>query len=353
MNDLIYDQAVEKVRGELVKLETVPVLKEIAEFRDDVLARFQPIFSEGHLSELTEQEFRAFLLFENNHHWPLHRSGSKTCADMSILRSSLTYLLSEEQPVDDRFNRAVNRVPGMGKAIVTAILQVAYPEKYGVWNNTSEGGLKALNLWPRFERGESMGGRYIKINQIFSRLADDLQIDLWSLDALWWNFQIHPPNEEPKSENVGEREVTSSRIIEAQGFGLERHLHEFLRDNWSKTSLGREWNLYSEPGDEVAGFEYPCGVGRIDLLARHKDKARWLVVELKRDQASDSTVGQILRYIGWVKAHLAEPGEEINGLVIARQADDALRYALSTLPNIDLQLYAVDFRLLPVLDLEV
>lgn len=346
-----YDQAVEKFRGELVKLETVPILKEIVEFRDEVLARFQPIFSEGHLSQLTEQEFRSFLLIDNNHHWPLHRSGSKMCADMSLLRSSLLDLLNEEQPIEDRFDRAVERVPGMGKAIVTAILQIAYPKKYGVWNNTSEGGLKALNLWPKFERGESMGSRYLKINEFLLRLADDLQIDLWSMDALWWSFQIPRVDKELKPPDQGE--VISPGIIEAQGFGLERHLHEFLRDNWSKTSLGQEWNLYSEPGDEEAGYEYPCGVGRIDLLARHRNKPAWLVVELKRDQASDSTVGQILRYIGWVKAHLVEPGEEVRGLVIARQADDALRYALSTIPSVDLQLYEVDFRLKPISDLEV
>ncbi len=346
MNDLTYDQAIEKVRGELVKLETVPVLKEIVESRDEVLARFQPIFSEGHLSQLTEQEFRSFLLFENNHHWPLHRSGSKMCADMSLLRSSLSFLLNEEPQIEDRFDRAVNNVPGMGKAIVTAILHVAYPQKYGIWNSTSEGGLKALNLWPKFERGESMGSRYHKINQIFRNLAEDLQLDLWSLDALWWSVQIPPPDGGPKPSDQGE--VLPPEIIEAQGFGLERHLHEFLRDNWAKTTLGQEWNLYSEPGDVEAGYEYPCGVGRIDLLARNKSDNVWLIVELKRDQASDSTVGQILRYIGWVKAHLAEPDEEVKGLVIARQADDGLRYALSTLPNVDLQLYEVDFRLHPV-----
>ncbi len=95
-------------------------------------------------------------------------------------------------------------------------------------------------------------------------------------------------------------------------FSLERHLHEFLRDNWSHTSLGREWQLYDEEGKEAeAGYQYPCGVGYIDLLAEHKDKPEWLVVELKRGQTSDSTVGQVLRYMGWVETYLAEPGETV------------------------------------------
>lgn len=130
-----------------------------------------------------------------------------------------------------------------------------------------------------------------------------------------------------------------------QRFGLERHLHEFLRDNWNKIELSREWALYKEPGDDEAGYEYPCDVGRIDLLAKHRKKPRWLVVELKRNQTSDQTVGQLLRYIGWVKQHLAEDGDEVHGLIICREADNALHYALTTVQNVELRLYEVEFHL--------
>jgi len=38
----------------------------------------------------------------------------------------------------------------------------------------------------------------------------------------------------------------------------------------------------------------------LDILA--KDPAgKFVVVELKRDKASDVAVGQILRYVGWVR----------------------------------------------------
>jgi len=130
-----------------------------------------------------------------------------------------------------------------------------------------------------------------------------------------------------------------------QRFGLERHLHEFLRDNWNHVELGRDWVLYQEPGDEEAGYEYPCDVGRIDLLAKHRNEPRWLVVELKRNQTSDQTVGQLLRYIGWVKRHLAKDGEQVHGMIICREADNALRYALSTLQNVELRRYRVEFHL--------
>ncbi len=86
-------------------------------------------------------------------------------------------------------------------------------------------------------------------------------------------------------------------------------------------------------------------MGRIDLLAKHRSEPRWLVIELKRDRTSDRTVGQILRYIGWVRQEMAGEGERVEGLIIARQADDGLRYAVSAAPDVTVQRYEVDFRL--------
>ena len=43
----------------------------------------------------------------------------------------------------------------------------------------------------------------------------------------------------PDDETTGlEAEDASPR------FGLERHLQEFLRDNWDHTELGSDWKLY-------------------------------------------------------------------------------------------------------------
>jgi hypothetical protein len=78
-------------------------------------------------------------------------------------------------------------VPNINKAVLTAILQVAYPDKYGVWNNTSERTLRRLGLWPKFERGSSFGQRYERVNSLLGELAKSLGIDLWTLDALWWD----------------------------------------------------------------------------------------------------------------------------------------------------------------------
>ena len=58
------------------------------------------------------------------------------------------------------------------------------------------------------------------------------------------------------------------------------------------------------------------------------------MVELKRSQTSDQTAGQVLRYIGWVMHHLAEPHEEVHGLIVAHSVDPSLTYAVSAIPNV-------------------
>ena len=78
----------------------------------------------------------------------------------------------------------------------------------------------------------------------------------------------------------------------------------------------------------------------------NKDKSDFLVLELKRDRASDVVVGQTLRYIGWVQEHLCSPAQLVNGCIIAHAQDERLQYALNQVPNMRFMKYEVDFRLI-------
>jgi hypothetical protein len=313
--------------------------QKIVQSRDITLAQFKEVFQHDAIKDISKEVFKSFLLFKNNRHWfGLQRHGNKMCADINKLRATLMILLDEKKSIQQRLDQVVEAVPGMGKAVITAILLFANPGRYGVWNNTSEGALQILDLWPNFERGSSFGGRYEQVNQLLNRLARDLGIDLWTLDALFWEVS----EKDDDTPVIGEVVITND---ERQRFALEKHLHEFLWENWEKTELAQEWALYDEPGKPEA-YEYPTKVGRIDLLAKHLRLPRWLVVELKRGQSNDDTVGQVLRYIGWVKNNLAKDNEEVRGLIIAHDVDESLLYALSAAPNVELLLYEVSFSLL-------
>ena len=349
-----YEEAVEKLREVLHRPKNdVPLYSNIETGKDEVFERFRPIFSAEKIAELTEGEMKAFLLFENNMHWTgLQRQGGRICSNMDKLKKHLGELLDESKSLTQRLDRTVDNIHGMGKAIVTAILLIAFPDKYGVWNAVSENGLKALDIWPDFSRGTTFGEKYEKINDLLNELARDLSIDLWTLDSLFWCLDYFTSGEivyeEPTVAEDEGMDYGASTYKSGAQFGMERHLHEFLRDNWVKTELGQEWVLYTEQGDPDAGYEYPCGVGRIDLLAKHKNHPRWLVVELKKKQTGDATVGQITRYMGWVKNNMAMPDEKVEGIIIAPSGDNKIGYSLSVVQNVRLMKYEVQFRLLPV-----
>ena len=49
-------------------------------------------------------------------------------------------------------------------------------------------------------------------------------------------------------------------------------------------------------------------IGRLDFLCIDQVTDALVVVELKRGRPSDMVIGQIARYMGYVRSHLAMPG---------------------------------------------
>lgn len=326
-------------------VEDVEISK-ILEAQDEVLARYSPAFQPGKIETLEEEVLRSFLYIENNQHWSgLNRQVNRVCADMEATRNALADLVDETRPIATRMKSAVE-IKGLGKGIITAILHVAYPDRYGVWNSTSDYGLVELGLFPYTERGASFGARYAAINDVLVRLSHALDVDLWTLDTIWWFLDLEDDEEvvhQPIASVPEKFSVTPN--VKTARFALERHLHDYMFDNWDMLDLARDWEIYGRDGEPDAGYEFRTPIGRMDFLARHKRDQRWLVIELKREKSSDAVVGQILRYMGWVQRHLVENGETVEGLVVATEGDPQLHYALDVVPTVSFKSYEVEFRL--------
>jgi restriction system protein len=138
--------------------------------------------------------------------------------------------------------------------------------------------------------------------------------------------------------------ATDPTVEDAATFALEKHLEDFLVANWASTDLGRGYRIYEVDGERV-GQQFPTDTGPIDILAISHDGTELLVVELKRGRASDSVVGQIQRYMGYVAQDLAEPTQRVRGAIIALEDDLRVRRALAVAPNIDFYRYTVQFHL--------
>lgn len=138
---------------------------------------------------------------------------------------------------------------------------------------------------------------------------------------------------------------TDETIEDPSVFALEKHLEDFLVKNWHQTELGNEYQIYEEEG-ELVGQQYPSDTGPMDILAISKDKKTLLVVELKKGRVSDNVVGQIQRYMGYVKEELAEADQDVRGVIIGLEDDLKLKRALSVTNNIDFFRYQISFKLL-------
>ncbi len=138
--------------------------------------------------------------------------------------------------------------------------------------------------------------------------------------------------------------TTDSTIEDPSEFALEKHLEDFLVKNWKQTDLGRLYDIYEEDG-ELVGQQYQSDTGPIDILAISKDKKELLVVELKKGRVSDSVVGQIQRYMGYVQEELAEENQIVKGVIIALEDDIRIRRALSVAKNIEFYRYQISFKL--------
>lgn len=138
--------------------------------------------------------------------------------------------------------------------------------------------------------------------------------------------------------------VSDETVEDPTVFALEKHLEDFLVQNWGQTELGRRYDIFEEDG-EIVGQQYPTDTGPIDILAISKDKKELLVVELKKGRASDSVLGQVQRYMGYVLEELAEENQKVSGVIVALEDDLKVRRALAVTSNIEFYRYQVSFNL--------
>jgi hypothetical protein len=131
---------------------------------------------------------------------------------------------------------------------------------------------------------------------------------------------------------------------EATEFVLEAHLEEFLLGNWKSIQWGRPLELWTGLNGET-GHQFHTSVGILDFLCRDPSSHALVVVELKRGKPSDCVVGQIARYMGWVRHHIAVSGQLVEGIIVAHDYDENLRYAAMALPGLSVFAYAVTFSL--------
>lgn len=165
---------------------------------------------------------------------------------------------------------------------------------------------------------------------------DDL---LYQIDSK--KFRLYEPSSDPDpiytkpdKDEIPKRTRENSDEDNGNEFAYERDLQNFLAKNLSLIETGL--TLYME--EEISGIEFPVGNRFIDILATDKDN-NYVVIELKVSRGYDRVVGQILRYMAWIKKNHAEESQKVRGIIIAREISDDLMLACSETQNVALYEY--------------
>ena len=116
-----------------------------------------------------------------------------------------------------------------------------------------------------------------------------------------------------------ERTQANRAIIEFQI--QEKQLEDYLEQHIEEL----------EPGLALVKRQFATVAGRIDLLCRDR-RGDFVVVELKKGRAADKVMGQILRYIGFVRRDmLTRRSQKVRGIIVCRKIDKNLDMAIAGL----------------------
>lgn len=165
--------------------------------------------------------------------------------------------------------------------------------------------------------------------------SDDL---LFKIDSS--HFRLYEPGRDPtpisELTTVVDEAPEASAPEGSSEFAYEHDLRDYLAKNLH--IIEPSLKLYVDEG--ITGVEFPVGGRYIDLLAVD-GSGNYVVIELKVSKGYDRVVGQLLRYVSWIKKNHAEPGQTVRGIIIAKQISEDLKLACSEVASVSLYEYAL------------
>ena len=164
-----------------------------AQEEKEVIAKYGAIFNPKNIDNLTAENFKSFLKYENNKHWDgIFVHGINIADDMPKLKKTLKILLDESIPIGERIKRI--RDPSssdyhkrFGTAYYTPILLVVYPEKHPVVNGVVRDALDKTGIYPNYTSKPEWFA-YPEAREKILELAKKINFSLWKMDWLWWKF---------------------------------------------------------------------------------------------------------------------------------------------------------------------
>lgn len=175
----------------------------------------------------------------------------------------------------------------------------------------------------------------------YSARADGSDDKFFKIDSR--SFRLYKPGQDPtplrEGAPISDEPPVSADPQATSEFAYEHDLRDYLARNLHL--IDPSLRLYEDEG--IKGVEFPVGGRFIDILAT--DGVGYVVIELKVSKGYDRVVGQLLRYVGWIKRNHAEAGQPVRGVIVAKAISEDLRIACAEVPNVMLFEYELSVAL--------
>lgn len=134
-----------------------------------------------------------------------------------------------------------------------------------------------------------------------------------------------------------------AQAISARQTALFQFYEKDVEDHIAQILPRLGLSIYRDPRNGKSGRQFHTDVGRIDLLC--KDGAgRFVIMELKKGEAPEQTLLQILRYMSWTRQNLAG-GKDVRGIIFTEAADKTLVEIVKEVQNVEIRYYRVAIEL--------
>jgi len=205
-----------------------------------------------------------------------------------------------------------------------------FPHRVQIGHATHSGDVPIKDLAEQisFMRGKTWAGTIQGPHGVFNdRLTDD-DVVLIQRRLSAERTPPPPPRAAPPRQATEQR-----RRQEALLTFYESDVETYLLDYLSGLGL----RLFQCDGK--SGRQYTCSAGRIDLLCVDTS-SDFVVLELKKGEAPQESLLQLLRYMSWVRQNLAN-GKNVRGIIVTESTDAELRQIVGEVPNVSIQRYKV------------
>lgn len=168
------------------------------------------------------------------------------------------------------------------------------------------------------------------VDTLIREQIDDLMLSTFESREAWFAYFGDPEQQPSWWTYVSLAVEAASSEAEARA-EIEQHEGKFSKEETAslrrlhiekaiESSYAEHTDLLHmlEPGLEYQGRQVETPIGRIDLLCRGTD-GKYVVVEIKANEANDAVFGQIFRYIGWIHRNFEDGKDNVRGIILAGQ----------------------------------